>query len=162
MTDLQRFNLYWLCNAMTAPTGSEDLYYYDGLTKKFFVLSSSVLLDMIGLCLPDGQAVELRKRLADIDSEASGIVGIPRLNIQDKVAVQLLFLSKFPGIVHEEKLRLAAEKQTDAQGFVLDKLEAMDEALAPVLPYWDDFKMKTIQYYLERFTGITGITQKML
>jgi len=162
MTDLERFNLYWLCNAMTAPASSEDLYYYDGLTKKFFVLSSSVLLDMVGLSLAASQAAELRKRLALIDSEASEIVEIPRLNIQDKVSVQLLFLSKFPGIFHEEKLRLAAEEQLDAYGFVLDKLGAMDEALAPLLPYWEDFKLKTIQYYLERFTGIIGITLKML
>ncbi|MET3499662.1 hypothetical protein ABIC45_001253 [Mucilaginibacter rubeus] len=73
----------------------------------------------------------LVERLAGIDAEASEIVEIPRLNVRDKVSVQLLFLSKFPGIIHEEKLRLAAEQQQDAPGLVLDKLEAMDPVLLP-------------------------------
>ncbi|GGA96430.1 hypothetical protein [Mucilaginibacter rubeus] len=103
----------------------------------------------------------LVERLAGIDAEASEIVEIPRLNVRDKVSVQLLFLSKFPGIIHEEKLRLAAEQQQDAQGFILDKLEAMDPVLLPLSGYWEDFKLKTIQYYLEKFTGIIGIASKM-
>jgi hypothetical protein len=162
MTDLERFNLYWLCHAMTAPLDAKELYYFDGFSKKFFVEKSSSLFDMVDLPLNAEHSADFCNRLATIDSEASEIVEIPRLNLGDKVSIQLLFLSKFPGIIYEEKLRLAAEQQKDAHGFVLDKLEAMNEALAPMAPYWEDFKLKTIQYYLERFTGITGITLKML
>lgn len=100
--------------------------------------------------------------MADMDSESSEIVEIPRLNVQDKVAVQLLFLSKFPGVIHEEALRLAAEKQQNVYGFVLDTILVRMDSLAPMEAYWEDFKLKTIQYYLEKFTGLVGITLKML
>ena len=162
MTDLERFNLFWLCHAMTAPVKSEELYYYDARTKRFLVAKSSGLFDMVDLPLMPSIAADLLERMADIDSEASEIVEIPQLNVQDKVAVQLLFLSKFPGVIHEEALRLAAEKQRDADGFVLDALLNKDDVLAPMLPYWDDFKLKTIQFYLEKFTGLTGIALRLL
>ena len=120
MTDLERFNLFWLCHAMTAPVNSEESYYFDGQTKKFFSSGSSGLLDMVDLSLISLIAEDIGKRMADIDATASKIVDIPRLNVQDKVAVQLLFLSKLSGVVYEDALRIEAEKQQDIQGFVLD------------------------------------------
>jgi len=161
MTDLERFNLFWLCHAMTAPVKSEAKYYYDARTRKFFAGRASGLFDMVDLSIIAPVATDLLERMADIDSESSEIVEIPRLNVQDKVAVQLLFLSKFPGVIHEEALRLAAEKQRDTDGFVLDALLDKDDVLAPMLPYWDDFKLKTIQFYLEKFTGLIGITLRL-
>jgi hypothetical protein len=162
MTDIERFNLFWLCHAMTAPVIAEESYYFDGQTKKFFTARPDGLYDMIDLPLTSPLAETIKERLTDIDSEASEIVEIPRLNVQDKVAVQLLFLSKFPGVIHEEKLTLAVEQQVDAYGFVLDVVLDENDVLSPMAPYWDDFKLKTIQYYLEKFTGLTGITLKML
>ena len=162
MTDIERFNLFWLCHAMTAPVTAEESYYFDGQTKKFFTAKSDGLFEMVDLPLITPLAVDIGKRMADIDSTVSEIVKIPRLNVQDKVAVQLLFLSKFPGVIYEEKLRLAAEKQQDMQGFVLDVVLNENDTLEPMAPYWVDFKLKTIQYYLEKFTGLVGITIKML
>jgi hypothetical protein len=147
---------------MTAPVAAEESYYFDGQTKRFFTAKSSGLFDMVDLPLTTPFAEELRQRMADIDSTVSKIVEIPRLNVQDKMAVQLLFLSKFPGVIHEEKLRLAAEQQQDIQGFVLDMVLNENNTLEPMAPYWDDFKLKTIQYYLEKFTGLVGINLKML
>jgi hypothetical protein len=161
MTDIEQFNLYWLCHAMTAPVAAVEQYYYDSATKKFFVEKSGILSDMLDLQLVPAQAEGLMRRLMDIDTETSQIVEIPRLNVQDKVSIQLLFLSKFPSIILEEKLRLEAGQQPDARGFVLDKLEAMDPTLSPMAAYWEDFKLKTVQYYLEKFTGIIGITSRM-
>ncbi len=162
MTDLERFNLFWLCHAMTAPVKSEDQYYYDARTKKFFAAKASGLFDLVDLPVMPKIATDLLERMAYIDTEASEIVEIPRLNVQDKVAVQLLFLSKFPGVIHEEALRLAAEKQRDTYGFVLDILLEKDETVAPMAPYWDDFKLKSIQFYLEKFTGLIGITLRLI
>jgi hypothetical protein len=162
MTDIERFNLFWLFHAMTASVKSDELYYYDARTKRFFAAKSSGLFDMVDLPLMPPIATDLLERMPDMDSEASEIVEIPRLNIQDKVAVQLLFLSNFPGVIHEEALRLAAEKQADTDGFVLDVLLEKDDTVAPMLPYWDDFKLKTIQFYLEKFTGIAGIALRLL
>jgi len=169
MTDIERFNLFWLSHAMTAPAVTEELYYFDGVNKKFFSAKPSLpdpgkteLFDMVDLPIIANLSAELLKRLADLDSEHSEIAEIPRLNVQDKIAVQLLFLSKFPGIVHEEAVRLAAEKQGDVYGFVLDELLNQGDVLAPMEPYWENFKLKTIQYYLEKYTGLIGITQKML
>jgi hypothetical protein len=160
MTDIERFNLYWLCHAMTVPAAAEEIYYYDGFTKKFFVERSGILFDMVDL--PIMEPDEFEERLMVIDSEASEIVEIPRLNVQDNVSVQLLFLSNFPNIIHEEGLRLMVEKQPDRKGFLLDVLLGENDALAPMVPYWDDFKLKTIQYYLEKYTGVIGITLKMI
>jgi hypothetical protein len=162
MTDIERFNLLWLCNAMTAPESAAALYYYDSRTKKFFVHKNSALSDMVDLPITGPANNDLLERLGDIDSEASEIVEIPRLNIQDKVAVQLLFLSKFPGVIHEDAIRLAAEKQKDRYGFALDAILGQMETLSPMEPYWEDFKLKTIQYYLEKYTGLVGITLKMI
>jgi len=162
MTDIERFNLFWLCHAMTAPVKSEERYYYDARTRKFFAAKEACLFDMVDLSIIAPIATDLSERLAAMDSEASEIVEIPRLSVQDKVAVQLLFLSKFPGVIHEEALRLAAEKQPDADGFVLDTLLDKDETVAPMSHYWDDFKLKTIQFYLEKFTGLVGIAFRLL
>ena len=52
--------------------------------------------------------------------------------------------------------------EQDAQGFVLDRVLDESGMLAPMVPYWDDFKLKTIQFYLEKFTGFIGITLKLL
>jgi len=169
MTDMERFNLHWLCNAVSAPVSAVELYYYDGRRKKFFLTKPSLkgqgkleLINMIDLPMQATESAVLSKRMDDIDSESSEIVELPRLNVQDKIAIQLLFLSKFPGVIHDEALRLATEKQEDVSGFVLDVVLARIDSLAPMLPYWDDFKLKTIQYYLEKFTGLIGITLKML
>ena len=102
MTDIERFNLFWLCHAMTAPAAADESYFFDGQTKKFFASKSSGLFDMVDLPLIAPLADDIGNRIAEIDSTVSEIVEIPRLNVQDKVAVQLLFLSKFPGVVHEK------------------------------------------------------------
>jgi hypothetical protein len=61
------------------------------------------------------------------------------------------------------KKRLGSNgKQPDKNGFVLDVVMAENVMLPPMVPYWEDFKCKTIQYYLEKFTGVIGITLKML
>lgn len=120
-----------------------------------------MLLDMIGLRIAGNEFKTLLVQLEQIDSEASRIVELPRLNLEDKAAIQLLFLSKFPGVIHEEDLRLAADQQQDANGFVLDAVMAKYDLLAPMAPYWEDFKLKTIQYYLEQFTGLIGIALRI-
>jgi len=147
---------------MTAPESAAELHYFDSRTKNFFVNKTSTLYDMVGLPITGLLAGDLLERLADVESEISEIVEIPRLNVQDKVAIQLLFLSKFPGVIHEEALRLAAEKQEVLYGFVIDMVLDGMESLSPMEPYWEDFKLKTIQYYLEKFTGLVGITLRML
>ncbi|SDE00590.1 hypothetical protein SAMN05216464_103309 [Mucilaginibacter pineti] len=131
MTDIKRFKLYWLCHAMTAPVKSEYLYYYDAQTRKFFASRSGILLDMIDL--PVIEPAALLKRLADENSDASEIVEIPRLDVPDKVSVQLLFLSNFPGVIHEDALKLAVEKQPDKNGFVLDVVLGENVVLAPLM-----------------------------
>ena len=153
---------------MTAPVNSAEHYYYDGDSKKFFCTTQvatntddKLLLSMIDLPITGSERTKLLQRIELIDSNSSEIVEIPRLNVKDKVAVQLLFLSKFPGIIHEEQLRLDVEQQQDDYKFVLDVVLNMNDSLAPMLTYWEDFKLKSIQYYLEKFTGIVGIALRL-
>ncbi|MDP9078847.1 MAG: hypothetical protein M3O71_15565 [Bacteroidota bacterium] len=168
MTDIEKFNLLWLCHAMTAPLISEEKYYYDALTQKFFytrvfptIPDKLQLFSSIDLYLLENERKDLIQRMKYIDSEASEIVELPRLNVQDKVSIQLIFLSKFQGITHEMQLRLDVEQQEDDYRFVLDFVLSKNDLLAPLLPYWEDFKLKTIQYYLEKFTGLVGIALKL-
>jgi len=162
MTDIQRFNLLWLCYAMTAPVSAVESYYYDGESKRFFIQKPDGLLDMLELPLAAPESERLLKGLAAIDSERSVMVEIPRLNVQDKLAVQLLFLSGYPTIAQTEALRLAVERQEDAYGFALDQLVEQFDFVEAIPVYWEDFKLKTIHYYLEKFTGVIGITWKMI
>jgi hypothetical protein len=53
------------------------------------------------------------------------------------------------------------EQQQDDYKFVLDVVLLENELAAPMAPYWDDFKLKTVQYYLEKFTGIVGIALRI-
>ena len=71
---------------MTAPVASAERYY-DAHSKKSFTERSGVLFDMVGLALTGPASEDLGERLAGIDSEASEIVEIPRLNVRDKVSV---------------------------------------------------------------------------
>jgi hypothetical protein len=59
MTDIERFNLFWLCHAMTAAVKSKELYYYDARTKRFFVSKPADLFDMIDLPItaPEAEAL---------------------------------------------------------------------------------------------------------
>lgn len=114
---------------------------------------------MIDLHLPEPSFTDISTRLAGIDSESSEVVEIPRLNVQEKVSIQLVFLSKTPGFIHNENFRIAAEQHQDASGFKLDGTFAGHQ---PTASLWENFKMKTIQYYLEKYTGLIGITSKSL
>lgn len=120
-----------------------------------------LLLSMIDLPITGSERTEILRRIEHIDSNCSEIVEIPPLNIADKVAVQLLFLSKFLGITYEEQLRLDVEQQRDDYRFVLDILLNTNDLLAPMPPYWEDFKLKTIQHYLEKFTRVVGISLRL-
>lgn len=169
MTDLEKFNLLWLCYAMTAPSNAEETYYYDGKTKKFFYTKRSnvegnelYIYDMLHLSITGEEAMKLSKKVEGIDSEQSEVVEIPRLNVQDKVAVQLLFLSKLSSTSYAEQLSLSVKQQSDTYGFKLDALLTDNPALHPVEPYWEDFKLKTIQYYLEKYTGVVGIGLRLI
>ena len=50
----------------------------------------------------------------------------------------------------------------DTYGFILDLLLDKNDSMAPMASYRDDFKLKTIQYYLEKFTRLTGIALRLL
>ncbi|MDO3641310.1 hypothetical protein [Mucilaginibacter sp. L3T2-6] len=168
MNSLQLFNLHWLCYAMTAPGNGGARYYYDGQAQKFFCTKPVAgreepeFFNMVDLKVDVVESFALSEKLRIMEGESSFIVEIPRLQVSDKISVQLMFLSRFPGIVHEDDIRLVVEKQADAHGFVLDKMFAKNSALNPMEPYWEEFKFKTIQYYLEIYTGLQGIALKLI
>ncbi|MGN6394720.1 MAG: hypothetical protein ACTHMI_04105 [Mucilaginibacter sp.] len=39
---------------------------------------------------------------------------------------------------------------------------AGNNALNPMAPYWEEFKFKTIRYYLEIYTGLQGVASKLI
>jgi len=79
------------------------------------------------------------------------------LNVQDKVSIQLLFLSKIVGVYHYNDLIHAVEQQTDDYKFVLDVVLIENDMAAPMAQYWDDFKLQTVFNYIGHFANWIGI-----
>jgi hypothetical protein len=109
MTDIQKFNLLWLCHAMTVPNYCTERYFYDGETKKIFYTvqpfnpkQAIKVLDSIDMKILDTKREQLLERMKDIDLATSEVVEIPRLHITDKVNIQLLLLSKMVGVYHQD------------------------------------------------------------
>ena len=100
---------------------------------------------------------DIAVRLEWVNDESSEIVEIPRLNVTDKVTMQLLFLSSFEGVMHLQELITAVENQKDDYRMVLDTVLIENDTTAPITAYWDEFKLNTILEYTNRFLMINGL-----
>ena len=164
MTGQQQFNLLWLAMAITAPEYTQERYYYDAKSNLFFsarpTLQPPVRLDLFDTkskFLPSSIESDISVRLLWLNDESSEIIEIPRLNIADKIAIQLLFLSNFGGVMHLQELVSAVEDQRDDYKMVLDTILIENSNTAPIAPYWDEFKLKTVFEYIMRFASLIGL-----
>jgi len=105
LTATERYNLLWLIHAMILPiTYTDERYYYDVRRNDlFYTIKASGnplsmgLFNKFHLAYSAEIASDSAVRLELINDESSEIIEIPRLNILDKVGIQLEFLSKMPG-----------------------------------------------------------------
>lgn len=165
MTPEQRYTLLWLTSAMTLPVYYRtERYFYDGVNRCFFTRKQ---LDNCGTrFLVKGHygkpfytpiEADLQVRLELVEDDMSEIVEIPKLNVQDKVAIQLKFMSNFPNIKCEQELLNAINRQLDDFCFVLDRVLQENELTVPMVPYWEEYKLKTVLEYLNAFTSAIGV-----
>jgi hypothetical protein len=156
LTESERFNLLWLANAMTLPIGYlVERYYYDSRDKVFFsaITDSNLRLtyvDRLNNELTIGYACDLSVRLEFIDDDSSEIVEISRFTVDEKISLQLEFLSKLPGTYWHNELLAAVEQQQDDYKFVLDTVLLENDNCAPMAPYWDDYKLQFVSQAIKK------------
>jgi hypothetical protein len=169
MTDTQRHNLIWLASAMTHPIHhTRRQHYYDEVRRMFF---TRVMIDYNGARfeirnsfdkpLVEDIASDLLVRLELINDASSEILEIPKLNVEDKIAIQTLFLKHFEGVYYYNEIQEAINRQQDDHKFVLDTVLIENDNSAPMAPYWDDYKLRTIREYIETFTQTLGLEFKI-
>jgi hypothetical protein len=165
MTDTQRHNLLWLASAMTHPIHyTRRQHYYDEVHQLFF---TRVMIDYNGAKfeirdsfdkpLVDDVACDLLVRLELINDESSEIVEIPKLNVEDKIAIQTLFLKHFEGVYYYNEIQEAINRQQDDHKFVLDTVLIENDNAAPMASYWDDYKLRTMLEYITTFSERLGV-----
>lgn len=162
MTDIQKTNLLWLAMAMTAPQSVNDRYYYDAITELFFY-TKQVGAEIVGLYsfldypLSEREYKDISVRIEPVNNEVCGIIEIPRLTIEEKIAIQLDFLSNRGGIYHPEELIIAVKNQKDDYRMILDTVLTENSSNAPILSQWEEFKLKAIFQYIRHFNSSIGL-----
>jgi hypothetical protein len=166
MTDTQRHNLIWLASAMTHPTNyTRRQHYYDEVHRLFFTRvvidyngAKFEIRDSFNQPLKENVSSDLLVRLELINDDSSEIVEIPKLNVEDKIAIQTLFLKHFEGVFYYNEIQEAINRQQDDHKFVLDTVLIENDNAAPMAPYWDDYKLRTVMEYISRFGTAVGAT----
>jgi hypothetical protein len=162
LSESEQYDLLWLANAITLPISYDtEHYYYDGLRKElFYTISSKAnpfligVLNKFDLEYSDEIASDIAVRLELINDESSKIVEIPRLDIQEKIGVQLEFLSYMAGTLQHNELIAVVEGQQDDYKFILDTILMESENTLPMIPYWSDFKLKVTFTYINKTIGV--------
>lgn len=165
MTARQQHNLLWLASAMTTPIYYvSERHYYDGRFQVFFTKVSYGncgtrfdIKDVYGSIMYKELSCDISVRLELVNDDNSEIVEIPRLNMQEKVAIQIDFLKHFEGVVYYNELLDAINRQQDSHKFVLDKVLIENDNAAPMAPYWDDYKLRVVTEYIVNFANLIGL-----
>jgi hypothetical protein len=97
-----------------------------------------------------------------INDESSEIVEIPRINVTEKIDIQLNLLSRMPGTYWHNELIQAVENQKDDHKFVLDTVLIENNNSAAIASYWDEFKLQTVTNYILAFRKVTNIENKSI
>ncbi|WP_462265128.1 hypothetical protein [Mucilaginibacter sp.] len=165
MTPEQRYTLLWLTSAMTLPAYfTTERYFYDGMNQCFFTRLQAdncgvrfVIKNHYGKPFYLPIEADLQVRVELINDDMSEIIEIPRLNVQDKVAIQQAFLANFHGVYFEQELSKAIGKQSNDFSLVLDRVLNFHNDAIHLMPYWEEYKLDTVMQYLNVFTNAIGV-----
>lgn len=162
MNDVQKANILPIAMAMTAPEHAIERYYYDSVTELFFYTkhigdNEFALYSLLDFPLSEREYGDVSVRLEQVDDYDFEIVEIPRLNVSEKIEIQLDFLSQFYRVYPIERLITEVENQLDDYRMVLDTALIKDGNYAPMAPGWDEFKLKTMFNYIKHFTNSIGV-----
>ena len=156
-TESDRYNLFWLENAMTLPVGYHEQHYYlDERTNNLFAYINidengrMAYVDRFYRELDAATANELAQRLSAEDHEMSQVFEIPRLTVDGKINLQLGFLATLPGGYHNSKLYTTIKQQPNDNSFVLD-FALIDTHPALIVKRWEEYKLETLSRYTYQF-----------
>ena len=165
MTVNERFNLYWLLRAITAPCNyCLEQYYYDLKRKELFSVlhltdysPAILILDKFSLRYPLDIESDLAVRLELITYKRMKIVEIPRMDITEKIDTQIQFLSILGDQLHQQEYIQAVIQQSETHGFVLDNLLKKYDSSAPIKPYWEYIKLQIAASRINKLIVNAGI-----
>jgi len=169
MTVNERFNLYWLLRAITAPCGYRlEQYYYDLKLKKLFSVlhltdysPAILILDKFSLRYPLDVESDLAVRLELVSYKRMKIIEIPRMDIAEKIGTQMQFLSILGDDQYQQEYIQAVIQQSETHGFVLDNLLKKHDSSAAIAPYWEHVKLQIAGMYVNKLTGNTGVKMEI-
>jgi hypothetical protein len=160
-TESKEYNFLWLANAMTMPVGYlKERFYYDSRGKTFFSsilneeTNSMTYVDRLNKEVTIGYACDLSVRMEFINDDSSEIIEIPRFTVDEKISMQLEFLSKLPGTYWHNELIAVVEQQQDDHKFVLDTVLIENDKSAPMYTYWDDYKLQVTISCINKFLNL--------
>jgi hypothetical protein len=161
----ERFNLYWMLRAITAPCSyCLEKYYYDLKRKELFSVlhladySPAVLiLDKFSFRYPLDIEGDIAVRLELIAYRRMKIVEIPRMDISEKIGIQIQFLSILGDQLHQQEYTQAVIQQSETHGFVLDNLLKKYDSSAPLRSYWEHIKLQIAASHINKLILNAGI-----
>ena len=165
MTVNERFNLYWLLRAITAPCSyCLERYYYDLKRKELFSVlhltdysPAILILDKFSFRYPLDIEGDLAVRLELVAYRRMKIVEIPRMDITEKIDIQIQFLSMLGDKLHQQEYIKAVIHQNETHGFVLDNLLKKYDSSAPIRSYWEHIKLQVASTHIKKLILNAGI-----
>lgn len=159
---IDKEKVLFLMMAMTVPWHSERHYFYDSVTEMFFYSKplgkgKLALYNFYEFPLSEREYADIAVRLELIDDDFYEITEIPRVNTQEKIDIQLNFLSHFEGVFQLKNLITAVKNQKDDYKMVLDTLLIKNDNTELMALYWNDFKLKTVITYASAFSKKMGL-----
>ena len=162
----EHYNSFWLVNAMSMPGWySMERYYYDNRHNTFFFSAKSdddpytLYFDSFNQELDIIYAIDLSVRLKSIQHPKSDLVEIPRLYVNEKIRIQLEFLSRLP-YTHTDLITVV-EQQRDQPNFVLDAILNENANFKPIAANWDTYKIEVAFKFISKFIKVINLELKL-
>jgi hypothetical protein len=152
-------NSYWLNKAITLPLNyNQAVHYYDKKQKIFFEISKADHVVINSKSKQNFQTLYsneevsfLVNELLLINSNSTNILKIPRLSIEERVAMQIEFIDNIDNLKFYNDLLINIHKQDETSSFVLDSMLKNDKKLNVFVDYWWEFKFQRLTYFINDF-----------
>jgi hypothetical protein len=148
----------WLMNAVSVPqTYFTEKYYYDYQQNELFVVNeddANLLTVIENEGNSRGYTGEDIAKLTDKVSKISadfGVIEIPRLKLEERIAIQIDFISLMENFKFFEDFSEVINQQDQTQTFALDDLLIANKSAYLFIDYWAEFKTKQLAYFLNDF-----------
>ncbi len=148
----------WLMNAVSVPqTYFTEKYYYDYQQNELFVVNEDDA-NLLTVIENDGNSrgytgediAKLTDKVSKI-SAGFGVIEIPRLKLEERIAIQIDFISLMENFKFFEDFSEVINQQDQTQTFALDDLLIANKSAYLFIDYWAEFKTKQLACFLNDF-----------